>query len=350
MLALWFAVCCLATLVVRELGFRTLRKHPITALLLILSLASFPAAGFLKISRPYQARILSILRREKSPTVAGHGCPVFPADNIWNRRIQDMPVDPNSENYIAGMGPGDKLHADFGGGGGYRYRVTDGSDPAVEIAIDSAGESDKGPYKIPDDTPIEQSSDAHALVMNAGDCLLYELYSASHSGPHQWSAGSAAIFDLRSNQLRPAGWTSADAAGTPIMVGMARYDEVEAGRIGHALRFTTLHTRRAYLWPARHFASSSNDPNRPPMGQRFRLRKDIDISNFSPQTKVILTALKEYGMILSDNGGDWYISGSFDTRWSSAVPRELATLHGSDLEAIDESSLMINPDSGQARQ
>jgi hypothetical protein len=348
-IALWFAVCCIATLVVRELGYQCLKKYPLTALVLILSLGSFPAAGLYKVSRPYQARIMSLIITQKSPALLGRGCPLFPPDNIWNRRIVDLPVDANSQTYIASMGAGDRLHADFGRGGGYRFAVSNGNDPVDEMTFES-GESDPGPYRIPEDAPIEEGSDGHVMVLNASGCILYELFGASHTGPNQWSVGSAAIFDLRSNKLRPAGWTSADAAGTAILVGLARYEEVEAGRIAHALRFTTRRTRRTFVWPARHYASTTTDPSLPPMGQRFRLRAGVDISGFSPQTQVVLTALKEYGMILSDNGGNWFISGARDSRWSSAIVRELATLHGSDLEAIDQSGVMLNPDSGQARQ
>lgn len=351
-LALWCAVCAVATLVIRELGFGCLKKYPVTALILFLSLASFPAAGLFKLSRPYHGRIMGMLRREKSPTIVGRGCPFFPQDSIWNRRVLDVPVDAHSQAYIESMGPGDKLHADFGGvAGGYRYGVSDGSDPEAEMAFGGgAGESDPGPYRIPDNAPVEEGSDGHVLVLDSGNCLLYELFGAAHLGPHRWSAESAAIFDLRSNKLRPAGWTSADAAGTSILAGLARYDEVEAGHIWHALRFTTRRTRRAFVWPARHLASRTEDPSLPPMGQRFRLRAGVDISRFGPQTQVILTALKEYGMILADNGGNWFISGARDTRWAAGLPRELATLHGSDLEAVDESGLMINPDSAQAKQ
>jgi hypothetical protein len=351
-LALWCAVCAIATLVVRERGFACLKKYPVTALILILSLSSFPLAGLFKLSRPYRGRILALIRRDKSPAILGRGCPFFPQDSIWNRRVLDVPVDAHSPTYIESMGPGDHLHADFGGtGGGYRYGVSDGSDPQVEMAFGAgAGESDPGPYRIPEGAPLEEGSDGHVLVLDSGNCLLYELFGAAHLGLHRWSAESAAIFDLRSNKLRPAGWTSADAAGTSILAGLARYDEVEAGHIRHALRFTTRRTRRAYVWPARHLASRSEDPSLPPMGQRFRLRAGVDISRFTPQTQVILTALKEYGMFLADNGGNWFISGARDIRWPSAISSELATLHGSDLEAVDESGLMINPDSGQARQ
>jgi len=346
---LWCAVFAIASLVVRELGLKCLKKYPLTALVLVLSLFSFPAAGVYKLSRPYRSRILTLIRREKSAAVSQAGCPIFPPDNIWNRRIADLPVDPRSEAFLSQMGPGDKLHADFGVLGGYRFTVTDGTESNNDMSIGSQ-ESDPGPYRIPDSAHVEDGSDAHVLVMDRGNCLLYELFAATHTGQGKWSVESAAIFDLRSNKLRPDGWTSSDAAGTAILPGLARYEEVAAGRIAHALRFTTRRTRRAYVWPARHFASNSTDPSLPPMGQRFRLKAGVDISGFSPQTKVILTALKEYGMILADNGGNWYVSGALDSRWASGMPGEFAALHGSDFEAIDESGLMISPDTAQARQ
>jgi len=348
-LVLWCAVCAVASLVVRELGFRILKKYPLTALVLILALLSFPMAGVYKVSRPYRKRILSLVLREKSAAISQIGCPMYPPDNIWNRRITDAPLDANSQTYVSQMGPGDKLHADFGGLGGYRYTVTDGTDSNNEMTFGNS-ESDRGPYRIPDNAVIEDGSDHHVLVMDRGNCLVYELFAANHTGQGQWSADAGAIFDLRSNKLRPEGWTSADAAGTAILPGLVRFDEVNAGHITHALRFTTRHTRRAFVWPARHYASSSSDPSLPPMGQRFRLKAGVDLSGFSPQVRVILTALKEYGMILSDNGGNWYVSGSVDSRWSGTLPAEMATLHGSDFEAVDVSGLMISSDSAQAKQ
>jgi len=348
-LTLWCAVCAVASLVVRELGVRCLRKYPLTAAVLILSLLALPAAGVIRIARPYRKRIVTLLRREKSVPLSQSGCQMFPPDNIWNRKIQDLPLDPHSNAYISAMNPGDKLHADFGRLGGYQYTVTDGTEPNNQMTFESS-ESDRGPYRIPDSAIVEEASDRHVLVLDRGNCLLYELFLATHTGHGQWSASSGAIFDLRSNRLRPEGWTSADAAGTAIVPGLARYDEVAAGRISHALRFTTQRTRRAFVWPARHFASSSSDPNLPPMGQRFRLKAGVDIGGFSQQTRVLLTALKEYGMVLCDIGGNWYVSGALDSRWSSSVPGEFASLHGSDFEAVDVSSLRIAPDSGQARQ
>jgi len=348
-LALWCAVFAIASLVIREFGIKCLKKYPITILVLGLSLFSFPAAGVYKASRPYRARIMTMLRREKSAAVSQAGCPMFPPDNIWNRRIQDLPLDPKSQAYISQIGAGDKLHADFGQLGGYRFTVTDGTESNNEMSVDNA-ESDRGPYRIPDNAAVEEGNDGHVLVMDRGNCLLYELFAASHTGPGRWSAGSAAIFDLRSNKLRPDGWTSADAAGTAILPGLARYEEVAAGHVNHALRFTALHSRRSYVWPARHYASVSNDSDRPPMGERFRLKASVDISGYSPQTRVLLTGLKEYGMILADNGGNWYVSGALDSRWASSLPGEFATLHGSDFEAVDESGLMISADSAQSRQ
>jgi hypothetical protein len=349
LLALWCAVFAIASLVIRELGVKCLKKYPFTVLILIVSLLSIPLGGAYKLSRPYQRRLIALIRREKSPAIPQAACPIFPPDSVWNRRIQDLPLDSKSQTYISQMGPGDKLHADFGTLGGYPYTVTDGTESNNDMRFDSA-ESDRGPYRIPDNARIEEASDHHVLVMDTGNCLLYELFAATHTGQGQWLAGSGAIFDLRSNKLRPAGWTSADAAGTAILPGLARYDEVAAGHIGHALRFTTRHTRRSFVWPARHFASNTEDPSLPPMGQRFRLKAGVDLSGFSSQARVLLTALKEYGMILSDNGGSWYVSGAQDSRWAISVAGEFARLHGSDFEAVDESGLMISSDSAQARQ
>ena len=205
-------------------------------------------------------------------------------------------------------------------------------------------------YRIPENAPIEPASDAHVLVLNTGQCVLYELFKSDHEGTGRWRASSAAMFDLRSNQLRPDGWTSADAAGLPMLPGLVRYDEVASGRITHAIRFTVQRTRRAYVWPARHYASYSTDPNLPPMGQRFRLRATFDISKFGPQERVILTALKEYGMMLADNGGNWYISGAPDVRWDRTMTEQFHGVLGSDFEAVDSAPLMVGTNSGEARQ
>ncbi len=292
-----------------------------------------------------------------SPQVAG--CDVFPADNVWNTPIDTLPVDANSDAYVATIGAGEYLHADFGSGTwdggpiGIPYIDVPGTLPRVTVTFDYDDESDPGPYPIPPDAPIEggpdSGGDRHVLVVDRDNCILYELYAAYPQPDGSWDAGSGAIFDLNSHALRPDGWTSADAAGLPILPGLIRYDEVTAGEIQHAIRFTVEETRRDYVWPARHYASPHTEMQYPPMGQRFRLRADFDVSGFSPDAQVILQALKTYGMILADNGSPWFISGVPDERWDNDVLHELHQVHGSDFEAVDESSLMIDPDSGQVR-
>jgi hypothetical protein len=224
----------------------------------------------------------------------------------------------------------------------------------VGITFEYADESDPGPYPVPPDAPIEggpqSTGDRHVLVIDKDNCILYELYSAYPQANGTWQAGSGAIFNLRSNALRPSTWTSADAAGLPILPGLVRYDEVASGEIKHAIRFTTPQTRNTFIWPARHQASSLTGQQYPPMGQRFRLKANYDLSGFSKDTQVILTALKKYGMILADNGSSWYLSGVPDERWNNNVLHELVNVLGSSFEAVNESSLMINPDSGQAKQ
>lgn len=297
-----------------------------------------------------------IARGTSSPLIAG--CPVFPADSIWNTPVDTAPLDPNSTAYINTIGGNKTLHADFGSGTwqggpiGIPFVIVPGSQPRVPIAFDYDAESDLGPYPIPPDAPIEggpdSDGDRHILVLDRDHCVLYEVFYAFPDGAGGWWAGSGAVFDLRSNALRPAGWTSADAAGLPILPGLVRYDEVAAGEIKHALRFTAPQTRRAYVWNARHFASSLTGLQYPPMGQRFRLKADYDISGFSPQVQVILRALKKYGLILADNGSAWYISGVPDERWNNDMLRELHSVPGSAFEAVDISGWMVNPDSAQA--
>jgi hypothetical protein len=294
------------------------------------------------------------------PTLAG--CPVFPADHIWNVPVDSLPVDPNSDAFVNTIGANKIVHADFGSGVwppgstspiGIPYTTVPGSQPLVPITFDYDDESDPGPYPIPPDAPIEGGPDGdgdrHVLVLERDNCVLYELfYAYPQNGGASWTAGSGAIFDLTGYALRPAGWTSADAAGLAILPGLVRYDEVAAGAIHHALRFTAPQTRRAYVWPARHYASNLTGPQYPPMGQRFRLKASFDLSGFSPEVQVILQALKSYGMMLADNGSAWYISGAPDPRWDNDVLHELDAVTGADFEAVDVSSLMIDPDSGQA--
>ena len=295
--------------------------------------------------------------QSQSPQVAG--CGVFPANNVWNARVDTLPVDANSAAYVNTIGASAYVHADFGSGTweggpiGIPYVAVPGAQALVAVTFDYADESDPGPYPIPPDAPIEggaaSTGDRHVLVVDQDNCILYELFDAWPQGDGSWHAGSGAVFDLNSHALRTADWTSADAAGLPILPGLVRYDEVAAGEIRHALRFTAPQTRRAYIWPARHYASSLTEAQYPPMGQRFRLRADFDLSGFSSEVQVILQALKTYGMFLADNGSAWFISGVPDERWDNDHLHELHQVHGSDFEAVDESSLMVDPNSGQAQ-
>lgn len=283
-------------------------------------------------------------------------CNVFPSDNIWNAPVDNLPLAASSAAYVNTIGAGLPLHPDFGAGLwagapiGIPFVVVS-NQPPVSVTFQYADESDPGPYPIPPNAPIEggsaSSGDRHVLVVDQGNCVLYELYAAYPQPGGGWTAGSGAIFDLRADRLRPAGWTSADAAGLPILPGLVRYDEVAAGAIRHAIRFTAPQTRQAYVWPARHYASSLTGAQYPPMGQRFRLRADYDISGFSAANQVILAALKKYGMMLADNGSSWYLSGAPDDRWNNDDLHALTQLTGADFEAVDVSHLMANPDSGQ---
>jgi len=292
------------------------------------------------------------------PTLAD--CPLFPADSVWNTPVDALPVDARSAAYVSAIGSAAPVHADFGAGLwegqpiGIPYVTVPGSQARVAVTFEYDDESDPGPYPIAPDAPIEggpdSSGDRHVLVVDRDACVLYELYDGWPQDDGSWQAGSGAVFDLRSNALRPEGWTSADAAGLPILPGLVRYEEVAAGEIRHALRFTAPQTRRAYVWPARHFASSLTGAQYPPMGQRFRLKASVDISGFSPEVQVILRALKEYGMFLADNGAAWYISGAPDERWDNDALHGLSQLRGSDFEAVDQSALMVDPDSGEAQQ
>ncbi|HKR00071.1 MAG TPA: hypothetical protein VJT09_05330 [Pyrinomonadaceae bacterium] len=281
-----------------------------------------------------------------------HGKRVFPSDNPWNQDISGLPVDPNSSNLIASMGLSTGLHPDFGtvwagAPNGIPYIVVSGTQPKVAITFTAYGsESDPGPYPVPSDAPIEggpgSTGDRHVIVIDRDNWKLYELFSAYPvNGGASWRAAGSAVFDLNSNALRPAGWTSADAAGLPIFPGLVRYDEVfEQGEITHALRFTAQTTRKAYVYPARHFASDNTSPNLPPMGMRVRLKASFDISRFSPSMQVILTALKKYGMILADNGSNWYISGAPDPRWDDDELNTLKGVKGSDFEVVQMGTIV----------
>jgi hypothetical protein len=277
-------------------------------------------------------------------------CPVFPRSNPWNQRVDALPVAQDSEALIRSISLSGAVHADFGSGLwdggpiGIPFTTVGRHQRRVPVSFDYADESDRGPYPIPRRAPIEggpsADGDRHVLVVDRSHCRLYELFDAHpHDGGRRWSAGSGATWSLRSNRLRPAGWTSADAAGLPILPGLARYDEVRRGRIGHALRFTVQRTRRAFAWPARHFASSLTDPALPRMGERLRLKASVSLTGLGPQARVVARALQTYGMLLADNGSNWYLSGAPDAHWDNDDLHTLGRLHGSDFEVVDAAAL-----------
>jgi hypothetical protein len=276
-----------------------------------------------------------------SPQVGG--CPVFPSDNAWNTDVSQYAVHANSSQYVANVNSsgGTRLHPDFGGDGEYGipFTVVDADEPRRPIAYTAYGdESDPGPFPIPPDAPIEggnaSDGDRHVLVVQRGTCRLFELGRAFWRGS-RWDADVGVDWDLHSNARRTLGWTSADAAGLPILPGLVRYDEVAAGEVKHALRFTVQRSQRGYVFPATHFASSSTDPNRPPMGLRFRLKPSFDLSGFHGQSLVILRALKKYGMIVADNGSNWFITGAADPRWDDDDLSQMKTVPGSAFEVVD---------------
>jgi len=285
------------------------------------------------------------------PTLAN--CPMFPADNYWNARVDTLPLDPQSDAWIQNIGASESFHMDFGSGEwdggliGIPYNVVAGSAvPKFDPEFYYPEEADAGPYPIPDNPSMEYGSDHHILVVDTETCTLYETYDMSFDNG-QWSGGAGAIWDLSSNALRPDTWTSADAAGLPILPGLVRYDEIAAGAINHALRFTVEETA-GYIWPARHLTDDSRD-GVPPMGARFRLKADYDISSFPPEMQVLLKALKEYGIVLADNGSNWYVSGAPNEGWDNDMLHLLDVLTGSDFEAVDTSVLMADADSGAVK-
>jgi hypothetical protein len=277
-------------------------------------------------------------------------CPLFPSSSHWNKRVDRLPLVPNSDAIVGSMGEGETLHPDFGSGLyegapiGIPFVTVGKRQPRVPVSFDYADESDKGPYPIPRNVPIEggrdSDGDRHVIVVDRGRCRLYELFAAyPEEGGARWRAGSGAIWNLRSNRLRPAGWTSADAAGLPILPGLARFDEVQRGRIDHALRMTAPDTRRQYIYPARHFASDSDDPSLPAMGQRLRLKASYDIRGFPRQARVVLRALKRYGAIIADNGSPFFISGAPNRGWNNEALSSLKRVSGSAFEVVDTSGL-----------
>ena len=277
-------------------------------------------------------------------------CPVFPADNPWNQRVDRLPVARNSARIIAKIGLRDPVHPDFGSGLyagepiGIPFAVVSSRTRRVRVSFQYASESDRGPYPLPRGVPIEggyrSSGDRHVIVVDRSSCKDYELFAAyPHDGGKRWTAGSGAIFNLRSDHLRSAGFTSADAAGLPILPGLARYDEVARGVIDHALRFTAPCTAARYVYPARHEASTCHGASLPPMGLRVRLKASVNISGLPYQARVVAQALKRYGMILADNGSPWFISGAPNRGWNNDALHLLDRLTGRDFEVVNTSSL-----------
>jgi hypothetical protein len=292
-----------------------------------------------------------------APSLGSSGCPLFPADNVWHADVSRLPVHPRSGAYLAAMGAGAGIHADFGSGTweggpiGIPYTVVGAGQPRVPVRFGYAGESDPGPYPIPPDAAIEggpgAAGDRHVLVVQAGSCRLYELFDAHREGGG-WRAGSGAVWDLRSNRLRPAGWTSADAAGLPILAGLVRYEEVARGRVDHAIRVTVDRSQAGYLWPARHHAGAAG-ASLPPMGLRLRLRSGVDIAGFPYQARVILQAMRTHGLVVADNGSSGFIGGVPDERWDNDALHRLRRVTLADFEAVDTSGLRISPASAAAR-
>jgi hypothetical protein len=315
-------------------------------------------------SRTVAVIALALASVVPSPVASAHplpqapACPDLPADNIWHADVSLLPVHPRSAAYIASMGLDRTVHPDFGSGTwdggpiGIPFTTVASGQPRVPVRFGYDDESDPGPYPIPPGAPIEggpsSDGDRHVVVVDRDACVLYELYDAHPRPDGSWDAGSGAVFDLRSNGLRPDTWTSADAAGLPILPGLVRYDEVAGGHIDHAIRVTAQATQAAHLWPATHDAGSAN-ADLPPMGLRLRLRASVDISGLPPAAQVIARAMQRYGLVVADNGSSFFVTGAPDERWDNDVLRTLGRLRGQDFEAVDTAGLMVDPRSGQAR-
>ena len=287
-------------------------------------------------------------------------CPVFPADSYWHADVSRLPVHPRSGQWLATMSPDHDLHPDFGSAFGEQpvpygipITVVDGSHPTVRVSFDYADESDRVRYPLGSDTRIEggwgADGDRHALVVNRCTCRLYETFATYRSGTGRWRAGSGATWNLRSNAMRPEGWTSADAAGLPILPGLLRLGEVRRGNVDHAIRFTTNVTDRSHVWPARHDAGSVSDPAYPPMGAWFRLSASFPLTGYRGDTRTVLRTMQRHGMVLADNGSPWYFQGARSARWPSGLLDELKSIPASAFEAVDTSSLPVSPDSGAVR-
>lgn len=297
-----------------------------------------------------------------SRILPGTNCRAFPANNFWHADISTLPRHPRSGQWLAStQASSRRLHPDFGPSYGeqpvpYGIPITiDRSPhPTAVMSFGYADESDRRAYPLSGSTLIEGGSDAdgdrHAIVVHARTCTLYETWDTHHLGGNRWYAGSGAVWPLTSNALRPAGWTSADAAGLPILPGLLRWDEVVAGKVDHAIRFTVSRTHNSYVWPARHRAGSTDSLTSPPMGARFRLKRNYQVTGYSARAKVILTAMKRYGMVVADNGSNWYFQGTSDSRWPGSLVDELKQIPASAFEAVDTRPLQRRPNSAVARR
>ncbi|MFD9369440.1 hypothetical protein ACFWA6_17335 [Streptomyces sp. NPDC060020] len=283
-------------------------------------------------------------------------CETSLADSFWRAPVDRLPVHPSSAQYVSSIGSTESLHPDFGSGltegepFGIPITVSDTKLPETKVTLDIAEESDTSGYRIPPNAKIENgpasTGDRHVVVWDRALCKSYELWNARRQGDDAWHAGSGAVFDLRSHELRPDGWTSADAAGLAILPGLVRYDEAAAGRIDHAIRITVPRSDQSSVWPARHQAGAAADTSLPPMGLRLRLKSSVDTSQLAPQAKAVADALKKYGAIVADNGSAWYITGEENAGWDNAQLDALKGFKGSDFEAVDTSGLQQSPDSG----
>ncbi|MGH2385637.1 MAG: S-layer homology domain-containing protein [Candidatus Limnocylindria bacterium] len=297
-----------------------------------------PAAGVTR------GQMAAFLHRALTGASSPAACTLFPSTNVWNRRVDALPVASNSATMISTIGAGEDLHPDFGEflGYGIPSNVVGSSTPRASVTFEYDDESDAGPYPIPPSPRIEGGGDRHLLMWDIDACRLYELFAAERTASG-WHAGSGAIWDLRSNALRPDGWTSADAAGLPILPGLVRYEEMASGAIEHAIRFTAPLTRSSHIYPARHHAGAGTSASLPPMGLRVRLKADFDMSGFSPRMRVILVAMQRYGMILADNGSPWFFTGTSDVRWDDDELNQLKSLRGSDFEVVNTSGFVNGP-------
>jgi hypothetical protein len=326
----------------------------LTALFLLSSCSAQPTASALPAPSSAGSPTVAPASPVTSPSATSASpvpkkCAIFPADNVWHADVSKLPVNGKSSAWVNTIGAATHGHPDFGNGFGIPVTTVPAGQATSKVTFDYADESDKGGYPIPKNVKIEDGGDAHIILFDSNTCKDYELFAAHRGAGGSWEAGSGAIYDLRSNTLRKSGFTSADAAGLPILPGLVRYDEVAAGHVDHAIRFTAPRTQNTFIWPARHAASSNSDAAFPPMGARFRLKSTVDTSHMSKQARVIAEAMKKYGLILADNGSSWFFSGAPDNRWNNEALDGLKSLTGADFEAVDASRLMADPNSGRCK-